>query len=62
MAGWDIHTHLIPPTVLAAAHRGEFGRMTALRGTDIVMVPLAEAVETLKTVPQERYEEAECVL
>ncbi|MFG1908292.1 amidohydrolase family protein [Kribbella sp. NPDC048928] len=24
MAGWDIHTHLIPPTVLAAAHRGEF--------------------------------------
>ena len=34
-----------------AAHRGEFGMMTALRGTDIVMVPLAEAVETLKTVP-----------
>ncbi|CAM5629057.1 ATP-dependent 6-phosphofructokinase OS=Streptomyces griseomycini OX=66895 GN=pfkA PE=3 SV=1 [Streptomyces griseomycini] len=27
-----------------AAHRGEFGKMTALRGTDIVMVPLAEAV------------------
>ncbi|HEY3562562.1 MAG TPA: amidohydrolase family protein [Kribbella sp.] len=25
MAGWDIHTHLIPPTVLTAAHRGEFG-------------------------------------
>ncbi|RZU01443.1 aminocarboxymuconate-semialdehyde decarboxylase [Kribbella rubisoli] len=25
MAGWDIHTHLIPPTVLSAAHRGEFG-------------------------------------
>ncbi|MGZ0146398.1 amidohydrolase family protein [Kribbella sp. WER1] len=25
MAGWDVHTHLIPPTVLAAAHRGEFG-------------------------------------
>ena len=34
-----------------AAHRGEFGMMTALRGTDITMVPLAEAVETLKTVP-----------
>ena len=34
-----------------AVHRGEFGMMTALRGTDIVMVPLAEAVETLKTVP-----------
>ena len=36
--------------------------MTALRGTDIVMVSLAEAVETLKTVPVERYDEAECVL
>jgi 6-phosphofructokinase 1 len=45
-----------------AAHRGEFGMMTALRGTDITMVPLAEATETLKTVPVERYEEAETVL
>jgi 6-phosphofructokinase 1 len=45
-----------------AAHRGEFGMMTALRGTDIAMVPLAQAVETLKTVPAERYAEAECVL
>lgn len=36
--------------------------MTALRGTDIVMVSLAEAVETLKTVPDERYAEAETVL
>ncbi|GAA1159212.1 amidohydrolase family protein [Kribbella jejuensis] len=25
MGGWDVHTHLIPPTVLAAAHRGEHG-------------------------------------
>lgn len=25
MAGWDVHTHLIPPTVLTAAYRGEFG-------------------------------------
>lgn len=31
-------------------------------GTDIVMVSLAEAVESLKTVPEERYAEAECVL
>ena len=45
-----------------AAHRGEFGMMTALRGTDITMVPLAEAAETLKTVPDERYAEAESVL
>ncbi|MFB7208777.1 6-phosphofructokinase [Streptomyces sp. NPDC056255] len=44
------------------AHRGEFGMLTALRGTDIVMVPLSKAVETLKTVPAERYAEAECVL
>jgi ATP-dependent phosphofructokinase / diphosphate-dependent phosphofructokinase len=26
------------------------------------MAPLAEAVETLKTVPVSRYDEAECVL
>jgi 6-phosphofructokinase 1 len=26
------------------------------------MVSLAEAVETLKTVPEDRYTEAECVL
>ena len=25
MAGWDVHTHLIPPTVLAAAHRSLYG-------------------------------------
>ncbi|WP_322871209.1 6-phosphofructokinase [Streptomyces goshikiensis] len=45
-----------------AAHRGEFGMLTALRGTDIVMVPLADAVQTLKTVPADRYDEAETVL
>ncbi|MBV9023567.1 MAG: ATP-dependent 6-phosphofructokinase, partial [Streptomycetaceae bacterium] len=45
-----------------AAHNGEFGMMTALHGTDITLVPLAEAVEQLKTVPAERYIEAECVL
>ncbi|MER5769598.1 6-phosphofructokinase [Streptomyces sp. NPDC001985] len=45
-----------------AAHRGEFGMLTALRGTEIVMVPLAHAVETLKTVPAERYAEAQCVV
>ncbi|MFF4159824.1 6-phosphofructokinase [Streptomyces sp. NPDC001678] len=45
-----------------AAHRGAFGMMTALRGTDITLVPLAEATERLKTVPAERYAEAENVL
>ncbi|MCR3718497.1 MULTISPECIES: 6-phosphofructokinase [Prauserella salsuginis group] len=38
---------------------GDFGTMTALRGTDIVRVPLAEATAELKTVPAERYAEAE---
>src|SRR5215468_6405052 len=42
-----------------AAHEGDFGKMVALRGTDIVRVPLAEATTTLKTVPVERYTEAE---
>ncbi|WP_069815178.1 ATP-dependent 6-phosphofructokinase [Streptomyces sp. TP-A0874] len=44
-----------------AAHRREFGRMTALRGTEIVMVPLAEAVTELKRVPESRMREAESV-
>lgn len=44
-----------------AAHRGDFGRMTALRGTDVEMVPLAEAVTQLKTVPADRMREAESV-
>jgi len=34
-------------------HNREFGRMAALRGTEIVSIPLAEAVNNLKTVPQE---------
>ncbi|MFE2163795.1 6-phosphofructokinase [Streptomyces sp. NPDC059447] len=45
-----------------AAHRGEFGMLTALRGTEIEMVPLAEATSTLKTVPAQRYDEAQTVL
>ncbi|WP_432095330.1 ATP-dependent 6-phosphofructokinase [Streptomyces sp. bgisy100] len=44
-----------------AAHRGEFGMMTALRGTDIGLVPLAQAVTELKTVPADRMAEAESV-
>jgi len=38
---------------------GAFGTMVALRGTEIVRVPLAEATSQLKTVPPERYAEAE---
>ncbi len=42
-----------------AAHEGDFGKMVALRGTEIVRVPLEEATRELKTVPAERYAEAE---
>ena len=42
-----------------AAHEGRWGTMTALRGTDIVPVPLEEATRELKLVPVERYAEAE---
>jgi phosphofructokinase-like protein len=35
----------------------QFGVMVALRGTDIVRVPLLEATGVLKTVPPERYAE-----
>jgi 6-phosphofructokinase 1 len=31
-------------------HDGDFGKMAALRGTDVVAIPLAEAVGNLKTV------------
>jgi len=44
---------------LAAAeylNEGKFGVMTALRGNDIVPVPLAEATNKLKLVPPELYE------
>ncbi len=41
-----------------SAEQNKFGVMVALRGTDIVCVPLADAVTKLKTVPKERYEEA----
>ncbi|MBR8742410.1 6-phosphofructokinase [Nocardiopsis sp. MG754419] len=42
-----------------AVHDETFGKMVGLQGTDIVRVDLAEATDTLKTVPAERYEEAE---
>ncbi len=44
---------------IEAVHDGAFGNMVALRGTDIVRVPLAEATRELKLVPPERYAEAE---
>src|SRR3954454_13228152 len=42
-----------------AVHEGDFGKMMALRGTDIVRVPLIDGTGELKTVPISRYEEAE---
>ncbi|MBV9099357.1 MAG: ATP-dependent 6-phosphofructokinase, partial [Frankiaceae bacterium] len=42
-----------------AVHEGESGVMVALRGTEIVRVPLSAATSELKTVPLERYEEVE---
>ncbi|AFR07671.1 MULTISPECIES: 6-phosphofructokinase [Nocardiopsis] len=44
---------------IEAVHDKAFGRMVGLQGTDIVRVDLAEATDTLKTVPAERYQEAE---
>ncbi len=42
-----------------AVHDGDSGKMVALQGTEIVRVPLQEATRELKTVPLERYAEAE---
>ncbi|GAA1224745.1 hypothetical protein GCM10009676_03010 [Prauserella halophila] len=47
------------PDAVAAVADGDSGVMTALRGTGIVRVPLVEATAELKTVPAERYAEAE---
>jgi phosphofructokinase-like protein len=40
-----------------AAHEGHTGQMVALQGTDIRLVPLADAVSELKTVPAGRIAE-----
>ena len=40
------------------AHAGRFGQMAALRGDEIVGVPIADAVAELKTVPPELYDVA----
>ena len=42
-----------------AVQEGDWGKMVALRGTDIVRVPLADATRELKTVDVSRYAEAE---
>ncbi|QHY95074.1 6-phosphofructokinase 1 [Streptomyces sp. S4.7] len=40
-----------------AVKEGDFGKMVALRGTDIVRVPISEAIAELKTVQPELYKE-----
>ena len=42
-----------------AVHEGDSGVMVALQGTNIVRVPREQATRTLKTVPLDRYAEAE---
>src|SRR5688572_9369137 len=42
-----------------AANDGNWGKMTALRSTEIELVDLKEATAELKTVPEELYREAE---
>jgi 6-phosphofructokinase 1 len=44
---------------VGAVHDEDWGMMVALKGTNIVRVPLAEATSELKLVPVERYTEAE---
>jgi ATP-dependent phosphofructokinase / diphosphate-dependent phosphofructokinase len=39
--------------------RGEFGKMVALRGNQIVSVPISEAVDKLKFVTEDLYQVAE---
>ena len=43
-------------------HRGEFGRMAALRGNKIVSVPLAEAVSSNRKVDPEMIDAAAGIL
>jgi 6-phosphofructokinase 1 len=44
---------------ITAVHDGDFGVMVALRGTEIVRVPLSAGITELKTVSPEQYLEAE---
>jgi len=44
---------------VGAVYDEDWGKMVALRSTDIVRVPLSEATAELKLVPVERYAEAE---
>ncbi len=49
-------------SAIDAAHDGRWGMMPALRGTAVELVPLAEAVAELKTVPPEYYAQFDALL
>ena len=51
--------HPLRPAGVDAVAEGDFGTMMALRGTDIVRVPLIEGTGELKLVSPEEYAEAE---
>ena len=55
----DVNAASMPYDLVRAVHDEAFGVMVALRGTDIIRVPLAEATSQLKLVPPQRYAEAE---
>lgn len=44
--------------VVDLVHEKQWGRMVAIRGTDMVRIDFAESPEGLKTVPQHRWVEA----
>ena len=41
-----------------AVHEGDFGMMVALRGTDVIRVPIEDGVAKLKTVDPKLYDTA----
>lgn len=51
--------------VVDLVHEKQWGRMVAIRGTDMVRIDFAEALEGLeglKTVPQHRWDEAKVLV
>ena len=56
---FDVYLPLAGLHAITAAHEGDWGKMVALHGTNIVRVPLVSATEKLKLVPLELYKESE---
>jgi len=45
-------------SAIDGVHEGDFGKMVALRGTDVIRVPIADGVRELKTVDPDLYADA----